>query len=44
MPSQGSDDESDVDDEEREVEKYDRQVADAECVLVAAPPIFLSCY
>ncbi len=27
---QGSDEESDVDDEEREVEKYDRQLADAE--------------
>ena len=29
---QGSDEESDVDDEEREVERYDRQAADAECV------------
>ncbi len=28
--SQGSDEESDVDDEEREVEAYDRQLADAE--------------
>ena len=28
---QGSDEESDVDDEEREVEAYDRQLADAEC-------------
>jgi hypothetical protein len=27
---QGSDEESDVDDEEREVEAYDRQLADAE--------------
>jgi hypothetical protein len=28
--AQGSDEESDVDDEERELEKYDRQLADAE--------------
>ena len=39
--AQGSDEESDVDDEEREVEAYDRQLADAE--YVALPPPTVHC-
>jgi hypothetical protein len=37
---QGSDEESDVDDEEREVEAYDRPLADAECAAPLIPNPF----
>ena len=40
---QGSDEESDVDDEEREVEAYDRKLADAEWVATPNSALVLCC-